>query len=365
MMNTTVNFTYQFLSQKFSVFSQFLFDDYIKSYLAKERRFFRRSRKDLNNRYPFEHAAALARDIRSLGLTPDKQSFLDKFRGLVTEIGNALGYVRLVRSAGMHSTAEAVKFIPDIAAPLPVFLDAAKAVESEAAADAAARQAAEVEQGGKAESIPFPRGLSTETIEAASQLDAVLANLMASFAEGSDYFRLLVSVFQHVLLAPSKGGPAGLNAGGGDSHLRNFFLIIPALCVSFVDHLRNSKDRMEKSVKGSDSFFSDDGFSVGCAYILAILKQDRAFDSLHWWDSVATQHREELAAYKAEAASLGKAKADLDRKEELAFKARRIIAAQEEYDSLFFAFSGARLFFKVDGMGDDDDVKQSVDTVLA
>merc|ERR1711871_1336038 len=33
MMNTTVNFTYQFLRKKFSIFSQFLFDEYIKSYV--------------------------------------------------------------------------------------------------------------------------------------------------------------------------------------------------------------------------------------------------------------------------------------------------------------------------------------------
>lgn len=35
MMNTTVNFAYQFLAQKFNMFSQFLYDEYIKSYLAK------------------------------------------------------------------------------------------------------------------------------------------------------------------------------------------------------------------------------------------------------------------------------------------------------------------------------------------
>jgi WASH complex subunit 7 len=35
MMNTTVNFAYQFLAQKFFIFSQFLYDEYIKSYLMK------------------------------------------------------------------------------------------------------------------------------------------------------------------------------------------------------------------------------------------------------------------------------------------------------------------------------------------
>ncbi len=41
IISTTVNFTYQYLSHKFIAFSQFLFDDHIKSRLVKERRFFK------------------------------------------------------------------------------------------------------------------------------------------------------------------------------------------------------------------------------------------------------------------------------------------------------------------------------------
>lgn len=39
-----VNYTYQFLAQKFHVFSQFLFDDYISSNLSKERRWFKKNK---------------------------------------------------------------------------------------------------------------------------------------------------------------------------------------------------------------------------------------------------------------------------------------------------------------------------------
>ena len=38
MINTCVNFTYQFLAQKFYIFREFLFDPYISSYLSAERR---------------------------------------------------------------------------------------------------------------------------------------------------------------------------------------------------------------------------------------------------------------------------------------------------------------------------------------
>ena len=48
VMNTAVNFTYQFLRKKFSVFSQFLYDEQIKSRLSKDIRFFRESRDKLD-----------------------------------------------------------------------------------------------------------------------------------------------------------------------------------------------------------------------------------------------------------------------------------------------------------------------------
>ena len=37
MLNTTVNFTYQFLVKKFEIFTQFLFDEYIKGYLEQNK----------------------------------------------------------------------------------------------------------------------------------------------------------------------------------------------------------------------------------------------------------------------------------------------------------------------------------------
>src|SRR3546814_2518802 len=61
------------------------------------------------------------------GLTPEGFSYLDQFRQLITEIGmfycfliikstkgNAMGYVRMVRSGGLHYTSNAIKFVPDI-----------------------------------------------------------------------------------------------------------------------------------------------------------------------------------------------------------------------------------------------------------
>jgi WASH complex subunit 7 len=364
----------------------------------------------LENRYPHERALSLTRDIRKLGVVDDRLSYLDKFRQLISEIGNALGYVRMVRTAGMHAASDAVKCVPDLT-DIPRFEELAAGVKL-------LRSAAEGDAGGAgAVAAPAPDptapGLSTDTLDAARQLDAVLRNLTDRFSESTDFFQLLVSVFQLSLVKQKPVGGAGAGGGEGDaaggaaggaggegdkkkgkggdseSHLRNFFLIVPALTLSFVDCMRNAKDRMEKAVKvrlwrcggggggvgavptptrvpppsprvlrvaqGTEAFFSDDGFAMGLAYLLAVLKQDRLFESLHWWEAVARFHTSELASYSAEAGKLGKSKLDADRREELEFKARRIQSEQREFESLFFAFRGARSFFRAESEDDGDD----------
>ena len=58
----------QFLRQKLYIFSQFLFDDHIKSRLLKDVRFYKR--EATNNRFPFERASAFmkVRAVPSLTL---------------------------------------------------------------------------------------------------------------------------------------------------------------------------------------------------------------------------------------------------------------------------------------------------------
>ena len=46
----------------------------------------------------------LCKGIRALGVTDDGLSFLDQFRRLVAEIGNALGFVRMLRLGGARRT---------------------------------------------------------------------------------------------------------------------------------------------------------------------------------------------------------------------------------------------------------------------
>jgi WASH complex subunit 7 len=64
--------------------------------------------------YPYERAELVARGIKRLGTTKSGTTYLDKFRALITHIGNALGYVRMIKSASLKDNSNLRKYVPDL-----------------------------------------------------------------------------------------------------------------------------------------------------------------------------------------------------------------------------------------------------------
>ena len=112
--------------------------------------------------------------------------------------------------------------------------------------------------------------LGPATVRAGENLDEVIATLLKNFGAGSDYFKVLVKVFQSVLLDTehdgSKHKDKGLdqdkdkdkNKGKGKDksdaaheHLKNFYMIVPALCISWTDAALQAKDNMFKATRSS------------------------------------------------------------------------------------------------------------------
>ncbi|KDO19274.1 hypothetical protein SPRG_21586 [Saprolegnia parasitica CBS 223.65] len=323
IMNTTVNFTYQFLSKKMDIFSQFLFDDYIKSFLKRELRWYKSHKDDadVDHKYPYTRAFEFNKEIRQLGVSDAGRTFLDQYRILITEIGNALGYVRMVRSAGMNYCSNAIKFVPDLNQRnfefAPVVQDPV---------------------------------LSHETVVAASNLDTALFNLSKNFSEDNNYFKVLVQVFQEAV-SPDE-----------QKHLALFYQIIPALTINFIETSVQAKDLMYKNTRRRESYFTDDGFAIGIAYFLAVLNQGEDFDALHWFEEVERKYEADEALYNAkqaerdarkqEAAAKNKKETTaelIDDEEEvhtLQLTAKRIELHRREFDLLNWSLNGARIFFK-------------------
>ena len=354
VMNTTINFTYQFLVRKSKIVSEFLFDDHIKSKLIKLFRHFRDTKHETNSRFSYDAAERLNREVKKLGVSSDGSTFIDHFRRQVTEIGNALGYVRMVRSGGLQYMSANAQFCID--------LNERVAFEEEVRAE----------------------GISTaSTLDAARNLDSVIRNLIAQFTSESNYFSVLVTIFEPVLNSPEQ------------KHLQNFYLILPSLFINYVENLKAMKEKLMKQSGRQEVAWTDDGFVLGVAYLLRVLHLDGLYDSLHWFDSVKSytaKRREEygkeldkvkggkgvletalkgskradkpkqppVKGGKAGAAASPPAEGEEEDEEvaQLAVQVRKWGAMAREFELLFYTFSGARIFFQSD---EDSDAAATVD----
>lgn len=92
-------------------------------------------------------------------------------------------------------------------------------------------------------------------------------------------------------------------------------------------------------------YFTDDGFAIGVAYILAILGQNRHFDSLHWFDAQKGVYMAELQAIEARREGLRRAK-DKDGLEDAMFQEKRVRTMAREVEMLEWSLSAARIFFR-------------------
>ncbi|KAL1493027.1 hypothetical protein ABEB36_011169 [Hypothenemus hampei] len=242
VMNTTVNYTYQFLKNKFKIFSQFLFDEQIKSRLLKDLKHYEDHKSEFHYMYPYERANKFNEGIRKLGSQKTGESYLDLFRMLITQIGNAMGYVRLIRSGGNQCLAQAACFIPDLS------------------------QSDSLNYAEKEE-------LSTMTHDALKILIKNLKSCTETFDNSMEYFNLFVKAFLPHFRNPN------------NTYLKLFYIIVPPLTINFVEHSLICKERLYKKEK-ADCAFTDDGFALGLAYIIELLDQEYQLDSLHWFDSV-------------------------------------------------------------------------------
>eukprot|EP01065_Artemidia_motanka_P051556 TRINITY_DN9120_c0_g3_i1.p1 TRINITY_DN9120_c0_g3~~TRINITY_DN9120_c0_g3_i1.p1 ORF type:complete len:1203 (+),score=491.48 TRINITY_DN9120_c0_g3_i1:93-3701(+) len=332
IMTTTVNFVYVFLRKKFMKFSEFLFDDHVRSRLVKDLKWFAERKYDIRNMYPVKRADKFVKDIRKRFGTVEKDvSFLDRFRKLITEIGNALAFVRLMRTGGMRCISRQISYVPMLA-EIPDF---ASMLDEQSFRD-------DPDEEVEAE-------LAETTREAAQNLDAVLRNQSKRFSDGSDYFRVLEDVFKDEMNSEK------------NVHLQNFYAIVPPLTLSFADHMYGCKDRLNKR---KDAAFSDDGFALGVSFILKLLRMQDKFESLHWFSSVdayftaekekideQVDRAEKLEKEKELARKKGKGQPERSTEESgeittLTLSRNRIKALKGEFELMFYAFRSANVFFK-------------------
>ena len=197
----------------------------------------------------------MSRTIKRLGTLKNGLSYLDKFRQLITQIGNALGYVRMIRSASLKDNNNLVKYIPQLV------------------------------ENMKFEPIANELGIQGEMYETVKMFDMVIKNLFKQAEDAGDYLRMICNNLN------------GMLEGDNKKHLRLFYLMIPPLTLNFIDHLQKGKEKLTSKNKNVGGFISDDGFPLGIAYLLKILNQSEKFAGLNWFESMQTKlERDQVSA---------------------------------------------------------------------
>lgn len=145
-------------------------------------------------------------------------------------------------------------------------------------------------------------------------------------------------------------------------HLRNFFLIVPALIMNYVEYMLAVKSKINKKDREEAVLF-DDGFAVGLAYILKLLNQIEDFKSLQWFSTVRERFEAERRKIKEMLleingnATSGNVKANTNSaasqkseneklQQTLVLTERRINAHQMEYNLLYYNLCSAKIFFQ-------------------
>jgi hypothetical protein len=71
--------------------------------------------------------------------------------------------------------------------------------------------------------------------------------------------------------------------------LKNFFTLVPAVSIAHIEHVIKGRDKLSKR-NNTDAFISDDGFPLGCVFLLKILGVSDNFMNLNWFDSVQEKY---------------------------------------------------------------------------
>lgn len=339
LLDSAVNCTYRALKRLVNLFAKQVSDDKLQASLQKE------LQQQANQTVTFDRANRLARRFRlsasslaeSIGASGRPASVsvdLDSIRQTITQMGNLLAFVRLLKSGALSCTSSSVDYVPELANLSNLRL---------------AKYAAS-EFGSAAEGCQ-------PLLEAASNFDRCLADLEDNFTPTTDYMKIIVNLFAGLLSAKREEPSGQAEAGGGPEEeglrrrakgrepLRLFFVLVPSLTINYIDQLMNCKERV--SSRSSQARFgaliSDDGFSLGLAFLLTVLGQASDFRRLRWLEQVR-------ARLEAELDELGRRLADSSFEESLrqtsSMTLRRAQCLRSEYLGLQYTLDSALLLFR-------------------
>ncbi|CAI4231370.1 unnamed protein product [Auanema sp. JU1783] len=290
ILNTSVNIVYQLLKTKFSILAQFLSDEHIRAQLQRDRRHFAEKKESYNHLYPVKRAEKFNKTLEKLG-GDEEESYMDKLRELVTQVGNALGFVRTMSSA-------------------------AYAINS---------QVKEYDVEFEDDNID----LSHSADNVLNSLNKLLSDVRESSSKNRNFMKMLVDVYRTALSKLSQ--------------LENFFMLVPPLLLNYLQHMLTCRERLKKRLQtpNKEMTFVDDGFHLGVAYLLTVLNQWTLFTDLQWMESLRRKLDDDGTEMTSKLAETRDRRSD-------ALMANIVNSTFREYQQITYTFHSARVFFSFD-----------------
>lgn len=272
IVNTTTNFIYQFLRNKLMNFCQYLFDDNIKCRLIKDYNYLKEDRGRI---YTYERGEKMLKSGRRI------MDAIEGLRALIAQVGNALGFVRLVGASARHHSMNVIPFLPVV---LP-----------------------DIQEDGSRILL---------------SLSQVLGDSLRNACNAPKHLSLLIDVFAQAFRK--------LDA----VHAPLFALAIPPLTLCHVRHMVATKERLAKRSRTGASF-ADDGFTLGLTYLLQTLNLTSFFDSLQWFETLEKKYETEQNSILSSTTS------DSQENNTLKLSVQRLKMFKQEFELLHYNLKSA------------------------
>lgn len=193
--------------------------------LKKQAKRFDRDKEKFEGKYPYKWALELAANLKHLA---EGEDYLETIRKRVSQIGNTLGFVRMIKNASLKDNQNLLKYLPKL-------LD-----------------------NFTFENVANDLAIGGETHEAVKMFDAAVSLMQQQGEDANDYMRKMVAT----------------NEGFTDDNenvapLKNFYTLIPAITTCQVNHVVGGRQKL-RNTNNKGAFLSDDGFALGISFLLKI-----------------------------------------------------------------------------------------------
>ncbi|KAK9147566.1 hypothetical protein Scep_006323 [Stephania cephalantha] len=229
-----------FLTQKITDLSDFLQDNVVSFHSLKE--------------FNFGKVESHNLVTRKLPFRENEMWFLERLFSIIIEMGNGIGLLRVLQTGGSRHIGSVSQFIPK---------------------HTSIQSFAEISQN---------LGFLDGTVLAGKLMDLVVKNRHQTDEWMRSFPSLLAELSKEI-------------KHGENIFFRDFYLIIPALVLSYVHSTINWKDNNFRRLQsGVDQMTRDDGFMMGAAFILKFMEQEKNFDALHWLSGAREKLDEALSS---------------------------------------------------------------------